>query len=124
MSEPRAVPRTIAVLVHQMDAMVAFYTAAFGARFRPVETFGVASQFGELPGGCELEFVPLRESVDFEGFPSHQLGFDVADVQAVIALAESHGGGQEGELRSVDGRLHGCVRDPDGNTVELYTGGD
>ncbi|MEM7247383.1 MAG: VOC family protein [Acidobacteriota bacterium] len=121
MSEPGPNPRTVAIQACRMDAMVAFYTEAFGARFRPVDTFGLASQFGELPGGCELKLVPLREAVDFEGFPSHQLGFDVADVRAVIALAERHGGRQEGELREEGGRLHGAVRDPDGNTVELYS---
>lgn len=111
--------RTIAIRVYDTDAMLAFYREAFGVRFREVETFGVLSRFGEL-GGVTLKFVPIRESADFVGFPSHQLGVDVDDVRATIALAVEHGGRQEGELHVIDGRLSGSVRDPDGNTLELY----
>ncbi len=86
---------TVAIRVHRMDAMAAFYTEAFGAQFREVDTFGLASQFGEV-GGITLKLVPLRKRVDFEEYPSHQLGFGVPDVEAVIALAIKHGGRQGG----------------------------
>lgn len=117
--EPGLPPTTVALRVHRMEAMRAFYEEAFGARFRPVETSGLPSWFGEL-GGLTIKLVPLRESVDFDGWPSHQLGFEVPDVERVIALAVAHGGVQEGEVFVEGGRVHAAVRDPDGNTIELY----
>ncbi len=110
---------TVAFRVHRMDAMVNFYSQAFGVSFREVDTFGLESRFGEL-GDLTLKFVPLRKEVDFEDFPSHQLGIVVEDVQDVIDLATSLGGRQEGELSDQEGRVHGACRDPDGNTIELY----
>ena len=120
---PDASVTTVALRVHRMDAMLAFYTQAFGVEFQPVDTSGLPSQFGELRG-LTIKFVPLRDSVEFEEYPSHQLGFEVDDVAAVVALATAHGGRPEGELRVEDGRTHGCVRDPDGNTIELYGSGE
>ncbi len=122
MSDTEAHPvrlTTVALRVHHMDKMVAFYTEAFGGEFREVDTFGLASQFGEV-AGITLKLVPIRESVDFEEFPSHQLGFEVEDVQEIIKLATSLGGRQEGALHNNNGNLHAAVRDPDGNTIELY----
>lgn len=110
---------TIALRVHHMDKMVAFYTEVFDATFRAVDTFGLASQFGEV-AGITLKFVPIREAADFEEFPSHQLGFEVEDVQELIKLATTLDGRQEGELLNDNGNLHAAVRDPDGNTIELY----
>jgi catechol 2,3-dioxygenase-like lactoylglutathione lyase family enzyme len=103
-----------------MEAMVAFYSQAFGIRFREVDAFGIRSQFGEI-GGITLKLVPLRDGVDFEGYPLHQLGFDVPDVEAVLQLAEHHGGRGEGEILRDGSRVHTAVRDPDGNTIELYS---
>ena len=111
---------SIAIRVHNMDAMLAFYTAAFQVQFREVGTYGIRSQFGEMDG-LTLKLVPIRESDDFKGFPVHQPGFTVPDVEAVIALAQKHGGRQEGKLIQVDGKLQAAIRDPDGNTIELYS---
>lgn len=114
--------KTIAVQVHNMDAMVAFYAEAFGAEFRPVDTMGLASQFGRVDD-LLLKFVPLRQTADFDGFPSHQLGFEVDDVDAVIELATAHGGRAEGEVRRDGDAVQGALRDPDGNTLEVYSRG-
>ncbi len=110
---------TVALRVNRMEAMTRFYSEAFDVEFREVDTFGVTSRFGEA-GGITLKLVPIRESVDFEGFPDAQLGFEVPSIAAVVDLANDLGGRQEGELRETEGGLHACVRDPDGNTVELY----
>lgn len=110
--------RSIAIRVHRMDAMLSFYSRAFGIEFREVETFGLKSRFGNYDDVL-LKFVPIRESVDFVGFPSHQLGFAVEDLDAVIELAEFYGGRQEGEVITAAGLRHAAVRDPDGNTLEL-----
>jgi catechol 2,3-dioxygenase-like lactoylglutathione lyase family enzyme len=111
---------TVAYRVHRMPAMLAFYGEAFGVRFREVDTGGgLRSQFGEL-NGLTLKFVPIRDTVEFEDFPIHQPGFEVSDVEAVLAAARKHGGRVQDAPRVWDGRWHAAVRDPDGNTLELY----
>jgi catechol 2,3-dioxygenase-like lactoylglutathione lyase family enzyme len=112
---------SIAFRVHNMDAMLAFYSEAFGVEFQETDTHGTRSQFGDV-GGIALKFVPIRESEDFENFPIHQPGFVVPDVEAVIAIALKHGGRQEGQTLRAEGRVQAAVRDPDGNTIELYSG--
>jgi len=112
--------RSVAMRVHNMKAMLSFYTEAFSIQFHEVETGPFTSQFGEVDNWA-LKFVPIRDEVDFEGYAIHQLGFLVSDVEAVIALAIQHGGRQEGEVIVKDGEKHAAVRDPDGNTIELYS---
>ena len=111
---------SIAVRVHRMDAMAAFYAGAFGVRFTPVQTGPITSRRGQL-GPLTLTFVPIRDGVDFEGFPVHQLGLDVgAGLPRILELVATHGGAVLDPPRQVDGRTHAAVRDPDGNTLELY----
>jgi catechol 2,3-dioxygenase-like lactoylglutathione lyase family enzyme len=110
---------TVAYRVHNQDAMVAFYSEAFGAKFRPVETGAIRSQFGEV-AGITLKFVPIRDAADFDNFPVHQLGFEVADINRVIDIALKHRGRvQDKPSRTATG-WHAAIRDPDGNTIELY----
>jgi catechol 2,3-dioxygenase-like lactoylglutathione lyase family enzyme/uncharacterized protein YciI len=111
--------QSIAIRTANTDAMVAFYSEAFDGKFRPVPLGELKCQFGTVLG-MTMKLVPLREKADFEGYPTHQLGFAVADVDAVIALARKHGGKLEGEVLRQGGRVHASVRDPDGNTIELY----
>ena len=111
---------SIAIRVANMDSMLAFYSEAFHVQFQEVDTYGIQSQFGEL-NGITLKFVPIRDEADFKNYPVHQLGFVVPDVQAVIALALQHGGREEGHLIRKEGRIEAAVRDPDGNTIELYS---
>lgn len=111
---------SIAIRVYNMDAMVSFYSKAFDVQFREVDTYGIRSQFGEV-GEITLKFVPIRDSDDFTGFPVHQPGFVVSDVEAVVALALEYGGRQEGQIIRRDGQVQAAVRDPDGNTIELYS---
>ena len=112
---------SIAIRVANLDAMLAFYSEAFQVQVREVDTYGIRSQFGEL-NGITLKFVPIRDDADFKGFPIHQPGFVVADVEAVIAVALKHGGRQEGQTLQIDGTKQAAIRDPDGNTIELYSG--
>ena len=119
---PNVTLTTVAFRVHRMEQMMAFYSQAFGVKFREVDTFGIRSQFGEV-AGLTLKFVPIRDEVEFTEYPIHQLGFTLSDektVNAVIELALKHGGKREGAPRREQGRLHAAVRDPDGNTIELY----
>jgi predicted enzyme related to lactoylglutathione lyase len=100
--------------------MMNFYSEAFQVKFREVATYGIRSQFGEM-NGITLKFVPIRDEADFKGFPIHQPGFLVKDVEAVVALAVKHGGRLEGQVIRSNGKLQAAVRDPDGNTIELYS---
>jgi catechol 2,3-dioxygenase-like lactoylglutathione lyase family enzyme len=111
---------SVAIRIANVEAMMDFYSQAFGAQFREVATYGIHSQFAEV-GGITLKFVPIRDEADFKDFPVHQLGFIVTDVEAVIALALQHGGRQEGKTLYVDGKVQAAIRDPDGNTIELYS---
>jgi catechol 2,3-dioxygenase-like lactoylglutathione lyase family enzyme len=110
---------TLAFRVHREAAMIAFYRDAFGARFHAVGLGPLRIHVAEV-GSVTLKFVPIRGAADFEGFPVHQPGFEVPDVARAIALALRHGGSVQNEPVSAEGRLHAAVRDPDGNTIELY----
>jgi catechol 2,3-dioxygenase-like lactoylglutathione lyase family enzyme len=111
---------SVATRVANMEAMLNFYSQAFGVKFHEVETYGIRSQFGEV-NGITLKFVPIRDEADFKNYPVHQLGFIVPDVEAVIALALQHGGREEGKVIRNEGQTQAAVRDPDGNTIELYS---
>ena len=113
---------SVAVRVYNLEAMRNFYAEAFQVQFREVNTYGLSSQFGELDG-ITLKFVPIRESDNFKEYPVHQLGFTVPDVEAVVALALQYGGKQEGKLIKTDNQIQAAIRDPDGNTIELYATG-
>jgi catechol 2,3-dioxygenase-like lactoylglutathione lyase family enzyme len=104
---------TVAMRVHNMDAMTAFYGEAFQVQFREVNTSGFVSKFGDL-NGIMLKFVPIRDEADFENYPIHQLGLIVPDVERTIEIALKHGGQREGSLTGKDGSVQGAVRDPDG----------
>ncbi len=111
---------SLAFRVANMEAMIAFYSQAFGIQFREVDTYGIRSQFGELDG-MTLKFVPIRDEIDFKNFPIHQPGFQVQDVEEVVRLAILYGGRQEGQVIRSEGVVQAAVRDPDGNTIEVYS---
>ena len=118
--KPKYHMQSIAMRVSRMEAMLAFYTEAFGIEFREVITGPFKSQFGELDG-LTLKFVPIRDEVNFDGYAVHQMGLSVPDLEQVISLATQHGGRQEGEIIVNENGAHAAVRDPDGNTIELYS---
>ncbi len=111
---------SIAIRVANVESMLAFYKEAFQIQFQEVDTYGIKSHFGEM-NGMTLKFVPIRDEADFKGYPIHQPGFIVPDVEYVIEIAQKYGGRQEGRAIRVDGKIQAAIRDPDGNTIELYT---
>ena len=117
--QQRVTLTSVAYRIHHAEAMEKFYAEAFGVRFRDVDTGGLRSRFGEV-AEITLKFVPIRESAEFEEFPIHQLGFEVPDVARVMEIARRHGGRvQDAPIRDGNG-VHASIRDPDGNTIELY----
>jgi len=110
---------SLAIRCHHLEKMIAFYAEAFGAGFRRVEVGGMTCHFGRA-GALTIKLVPGRDSADFSGYPFHQVGIEVDDVDRVIEIAIRHGGAAEGAVTRGDQGVHGCVRDPDGNTIELY----
>ena len=116
---PPAQLTTLAFRVHHLARMEAFYSEAFGFVFRDEETGAMRSRFGTA-GELTVKLVPIREAVDFVGFPVHQPGFEVTDIERVIAIATRQGGALLHAPTRAGGRMTASVRDPDGNTVELY----
>ena len=110
---------SVAIRVHHMEAMVSFYSQAFGAEFKPMDVQGLACQFG-IVANITFKLVPLRQQADFEGYPLHQLGFEVPDLAPVLKSAEEHGGRVELDISSQGEKFRAVVRDPDGNSIELY----
>ncbi|MCA8979793.1 MAG: SAM-dependent methyltransferase [Planctomycetes bacterium] len=111
--------RRIALRAHHVESLAEFYSAVFGMRFESSKTSGMPCFVGRL-GDVVLQLVPLRDASDFEGFPLHQLGFDVQDVDEAVQSVLELGGRLEEEVVRKDDRAHACVRDPDGNTIELF----
>ncbi len=101
---------SIALQVHHTEQMTEFYSRLLGIEFAEIDAGGMSCWFGRA-GALTVKLVPLREEVDFESFPLHQLGFLVEDVDAAIQLAVSLGGRQEGEVLIHEGRAHGAVRE-------------
>ena len=113
---------SVAIKCHDLEAQRRFYEALSGSAFSEVDVGvpGMRCLFGR-GWGLTLKLVSGREGQDFEGYPVHQLGLRVDDIEAIVKAAELAGGRREGELARDDaGRVvAGCVRDPDGNTLEL-----
>ena len=113
--------RSIAIRVVHMEKMRAFYSEAFKGTFTEVDLGGgLNCQFGQFKGVL-IKLIPIREKTDFETFPIHQMGFYVEDVEQVIEIALKYGGQQEGEVFRQNGEIHGALRDPDGNSIELVS---
>lgn len=118
MSASKLRMNSVAVKCANMQSMIDFYTRAFGGQFEKVDIGGMECHFGQV-AGLMLKLVPGRERSGFEDYPSHQLGFEVDDIDEVNAIAVACGGAIENEKFMQGDIAYGCVRDPDGNTIEL-----
>jgi predicted enzyme related to lactoylglutathione lyase len=108
----------ITIAVGDMDRMVAFYQQVFRTALEP-RSFGPYTMYlGEI-GGIQFQLCP-REAAGVSATENlHQLRFVVPDLKEGIAAALAAGGSQVGEVAVQGTRQFGCVRDPDGNTIEL-----
>lgn len=112
---------SVAVRVADLEAMTAFYREAFGVAFEDAEVDGLVYRTGQI-GTVEVKLVPIRDAPDFDGVGIVQVGFAVPDVEAAVARAVARGGQRmDGDVRNAEGTIvHAAIRDPDGNTIELY----
>jgi len=111
---------SVAIRVYRMEAMVDFYQEAFGVIFAPGRVGDLEVQFGFL-GDVLLKLVPLASEQEADEFPVHQLGFEVEDLDAVLELALKYGGSILQEPVSRMHQWHAAIRDPDGNSLEVYS---
>ncbi len=110
---------SIAIRVYRMEAMVDFYQEAFGIPFVEKRIGDLESYFGFL-GPILFKLVPLSDDQEADEFPTHQLGFHVEDIDSVVELALKYGGSVLQEpLQRLD-QYFAAIRDPDGNSLELY----
>ena len=110
---------SMAILVYRVEAMVDFYQEAFGIVFTEKRVGDLTAYFGVLDG-IVFKLVPLAGERDADEFPTHQLGFEVEDVDVTCELALKYGGSILQEpIQRLD-QLHAAIRDPDGNSIELY----
>lgn len=111
----------IRMAVTNLEAMAEFYRRVLDADLTKVDTGAFSFYRGRI-GTLRVQMFP-KEVVGITGEQNlHQLLFVVADVEGCRQLALNFGGTPEGELVEEDGRLTCCIRDPDGNTVELANG--
>jgi predicted enzyme related to lactoylglutathione lyase len=85
-----------------------------------VDSLGIRPRFGGI-NSITLKLVPIREAADSVEYSIHQLSFRVADVEAILRLAQEHGGQTHGEIVRDGAGFLAAVRDPDGSTIELYS---
>ena len=118
MSASKLYIHSVAIKCANLPQMIDFYTRAFGAQFRKIDIDDLQCYFGQ-GAGLTFKLVPGRDGSDFEDFPTHQLGFQVENIDEVVAVARACGGSIENEKVTQGDMAYGCVRDPDGNTIEL-----
>ncbi len=115
-----AVLSSVAIRVYRLEAMVGFYQEAFGIAFSEKRVGDITTYFGML-GDIMFKLYPLQEDQEMDEWPTHQLGFFVADLDAVLELSLKYGGSILNEPVTRLNQVHAAIRDPDGNSLELYS---
>ncbi len=131
----------VAVVTHDMDAAVAFYTGLFGAGLQNRGRFGPQPQLDRMGGltGAELEgaWLPARNMLlelwQFHVPPSpprlvarhlldpgySHIGFETDDLDVDLARLAGLGGDVLGSISENDYVRSAFGRDPEGNLIEL-----
>ena len=112
-------PVSIKLLVHDVDASVAFYQAALGLRWVPeIWSF----QSGEYPHD-DFFLVSLDGPADADGRPigASQFGYSVEDVDGAHQKALAAGAQEWYPPQDNPGAPRSSgIEDPDGNRIELF----
>lgn len=109
---------SISIYTRHTQAMISFYSEAFGMHFQAFIAGPIESFFADWQG-LTIKFIPTPQAS--RGTPSPlQLGLNVDDIDRVLELAVKYGGTLQGAVNHTASGLHAAVNDPDGNTLELY----
>lgn len=109
----------ITIAADRLEDMARFYERVLGVSISRQVWSGLTIFAGTV-SGIEIRLFP-KQAVGITARQNlHQLRFRVSDVDAALAEAEQAGGTREGNPASSGTYRFACVRDPDGNTVELY----
>jgi predicted enzyme related to lactoylglutathione lyase len=104
------------IAAEDVEAMVRFYDAVFGAALEPFEAAGTTLYRGRLDERPVIICPNSLASVD-AAQNRHQFTYTVLDLEGLLATAEGAGGVVR--ERSVD---IATVLDPDGNTIVFRRG--
>ncbi|MGJ3240707.1 MAG: VOC family protein [Anaerolineae bacterium] len=104
------------IAVTDMTAMVAFYNAVFDAELKSIPD---SPFFAGKIAGVDLLFCPNEIAQVVAEKNRIQMLFTVGDVEAVVASAAKHGGGDYGDRHETDTLIGWGIYDPDGNSIEL-----
>lgn len=108
----------VTIAAARIDELAHFYRGVVGAVLTAHEDGGVRF-FRGTAGDIELQIFPKEVARISAVENLHQLRFAVADLDAAVNAVRAAGGELQGDvIVGPLGRLV-CVRDPDGNTVEL-----
>jgi predicted enzyme related to lactoylglutathione lyase len=108
----------VTIAADRVDELAGFYRAVLGATLTAQERSGVRFYGGDV-GGIELQLFPKHITGIRAAENLHQLRFAVTGFDDVVETAHSLGVVLHGEIvQGAAGRI-ACIRDPDGNTVEL-----
>ena len=109
----------LTVAATNMEEMVKFYNAVFGAGLKPTVHIG-AEQFyaGEL-SGMKLTFCPNSIAGVLAEQNRQQFRFQVADIEAVMAHGLANHGSEINPIEEYKGAKVASLADPDGNTIEF-----
>ncbi len=117
MAKPVLTLSEIALVAHDIPAMVCFYDAFFGADLRPVAAFGTTLYHGSLHGALLIICPNAIAGVDAKQ-SRHQFSYQTPDLAAALEAARQAGG----TVRDEEGAT-ATVVDPDGNTIVLRQAG-
>ena len=103
------------------DACARFYAALLGMTFQAIPMGDLRFHDGRL-GSLALRIFPASIAGIEAKDNRHQLGFRVEDLRAALARGLAAGGTQDAgwEVQSGAGGATVALRDPDGNSIELF----
>lgn len=117
MAKPVLTLTEIALVAHDVPAMVRFYDAFFGAELRPVAAYGTTLYHGSLHGALLILCPNAIAGVQAEQ-SRHQFSYQTPDLAAAVEAALQAGG----TVRDREAAT-ATVVDPDGNTIVLRQAG-
>lgn len=107
----------ISLAAENLDEMVVFYSAVFGADFTETQPVPGVKAFSGSIDGVEFVLVPNTLAKITAEQSRHQLHYIVPNVEKTIETAIANGGSPLDEAGERAGKVTGAVYDPDGNPL-------